>query len=144
MGNLYSIIIILFSLSGVFLAIWSWRRISASRKTANWPAAQATVIETEKSSKENNLLPLVKFEYEVDGSKYQGIVEVPYGEATMPDFADQFISKFPLGSHMTIYYDASEPTHYKQQIGISLEDKVLFGIGIGAFIMGAVYLAFNL
>ena len=138
--NLYSVIIALFAVGGAVLAAWVGLAILRKRKTAEWPATQAKVVSGEKSSAENQGLPLVKFAYQVDDRTFDGIVDVPVGEATMPEFADKFLGKYPIGSELTVYYDPSDPAEYTLKPGVDKEDWVLFYLGIATLILGAGFL----
>lgn len=144
MINLYSIIVGLFSLAGAALALWSWRGISQKRRTSNWEALEARIIAAVKQSPENDMLPLVTYQYEIDNQKYQGVVDVPSGESALPEFADQFLKKYPLDSQLTVYCNPQNPAESALKKGVNSEDWVIFSVGIGACIFGAGYFIANI
>jgi len=139
MINLYSIIVGLFTISGAITAILSWRSIKKQKMTSLWQAIEATIIESSSSSKDNNLMPLVKFDYEVNDINYQGNVELPLGEANAPGFGERFTKQYPIGSKITIYCSPENPEINTLQPGVNKESWLMLTIGTVSFLVGLTF-----
>ena len=75
MINPYSIILGLFIIAGVLTTLWGLRVMLAARRTLEWPVIEGTIDESELSSDEFDLLPRIKFSYEVEQQCYQQVLK---------------------------------------------------------------------
>jgi len=134
MYSYYSLIILIFILAGAAAAFLNGRKILKSNKTKNWPSADATIIH--KTNSNPNTAPKIYYTYQVSGNTYENKIQPPAGEETMPGFAEHFKKKYPDGEKITVFYSPDSPQRTLFSVGATTEDKLIFGIGIGAILLG--------
>ncbi len=144
MFNIYSITVGLFCLTGVVVAVWTGRNIIKKRKTTAWPSVTGRIVDVQKSSKENDSLPRVTFSYLVNNKDYQGHLDAPSGESSMPGYTDQFMKKYPVDRKIPVFYNPESPEIHVLKSGASREDWLIFTSGVSTFVIGLTFLVNNL
>lgn len=109
--NLYPIILGLVVLGGIGISIWGWRVLAASRKARQWPRVEGVIEEAELSSATNDLLPHIVFSYQVEDKQYRRAFEFPEGTHALPEFAQSYVRKYPVGARVQVYYDPGQADH---------------------------------
>ena len=140
MFNPYSIIVGLFCVAGAALALYSGANIRKKGRTASWPATKGHISESVQACKETEFLPRVVYSYTVAGKEYKNVMPMPPGESSNPDFAGRFVAQNPIGKELTIYYSPENPALSLLKVGVGTEDWVILFLGIGAMVMGLVFL----
>ena len=130
----YAIIIIFFILAGIAAVIYNGRNIAKSNKSKDWPQTNATI--THKTANNPSGAPDIFFSYTVSDSLLEKQIHPAPGEETMPGFAKHFTTKYPDGESITVYYDPADSENTLFAVGAGAEDKWMFGLGIGAILMG--------
>lgn len=135
MYSYYSLIILIFILAGLAAAIWNGRNIIQKNKSKNWPRTDGHIFykTTTLQGKEKSD---IYFNYTVDETKYEQKIEPDAGEETMPGFEAHFKKQYPDGDKITVYYDKNAPENTQFSVGASTEDKLIFGISVGAILLG--------
>lgn len=103
--NLYSLILISVAIGGIGISIWGWRILQASKRVAQWPTVQGRIETSTLSSGHNDLLPDIRYHYEVAGQNYQSRFEFPSGTHPLPEFSRSYVEKYPVGASVTVYYN---------------------------------------
>ena len=131
---MYSLIIGLFILAGFAAVFVSGRKILQSNKTLNWPHTNATL--RHEYGQNEKAAPKIYFTYQVSEVSHEKQIHPSAAEETMPDFAGHFKNKYPNGENITVYYDPDSPENTLFEVGATTENKLIFGFGVGAILMG--------
>ena len=134
MQGYYSLIILLFILAGLTAALLNGRKILQSNKRKNWPNTSAEIFYKPVSNEKK--APEIYYRYQIAGKTYEKRVQPSPGEETMPGFVEHFKKQYPEGELITVFYSPQCPEEPLLSVGATTEDKLIFGIGIGAVILG--------
>lgn len=108
--NTYAIILVIISLGGIAIALWGWQILRNSHnKTKQWPVVVGIIEISEPTSKEDELLPHIVYRYAVNGSVLRSPFEFPSGTNPMPEFAQAYVKKYPIGAQVQVYYNPQQP-----------------------------------
>ena len=107
--NYYGIILSMVLIAGIAVIVWGWKILSAARRVRQWPIAQGIVKVSELRSVQDDLLPDIEFAYIVSDKAYQKKFKFPAGMDTMPELAESYRSKYPVGSEVSVYYNPANP-----------------------------------
>jgi len=135
MFSYYSIIIILFILAGAFATFWYGKKLLNTKKNTNYLPVSARLIHKDQNTTPSGI-PEIVFLYQVNGNNYEKQILPDPGEETMPGFETHFRNKYPHESNIEIYYNPENPEEMVFSLKAAMEDKVIFGLGIGAIILG--------
>jgi hypothetical protein len=139
----YGIILALFTLSGLAMTLWGWFIIARGRKSLRWPSVDGVVEQSLLASPENDILPKIVFSYHVADRRYQRDLAVPGGDGVTPDFAESYVKKYPQGAKVQVHYNPQQPEQATLEPGPARDDWLIFSVGIGAALLGALFLIFK-
>lgn len=141
-----SLFFAVFILAGGIVAGFGVRNIIQAHESRNWLPADgkitASEVERRRSSKgRGSYSPSVKYEYTVDGQKYDGetiaigMKNVSAGQG----FARRFVSKYPAGKSVQVFYNPALPGHSVLEPGLSKRSFILFAFGISFALVGTCF-----
>ena len=140
--NYYVIILVLVTLAGIAVTLWGLKMQQQAKTRRAWPCVEGSIIESLISSKENDLLPGIRFEYQVDERNLQAAIRFPPGTQPMPEFSRSYIEKYPLGHKVTVYYNPDAPEDATLEPEGGKDNWMILGLGIGATLFGLYALIF--
>jgi hypothetical protein len=88
------------------------------------------------SSSSNDLLPDIRYRYEVAGQSYQSRFEFPSGTHPLPEFSRSYVEKYPVGASVTVYYNPQQPADSTLEPGAQ-GDWMILALGILLMVGGA-------
>ncbi|MDH3325482.1 MAG: DUF3592 domain-containing protein [Gammaproteobacteria bacterium] len=135
MHNYYSFIIFFFILAGLAAAIWNGRKIIQNNKKRNWPYTKAAIF-YKANDKPETSAPDIYFRYSVSDKHFEQKITPTPSEETIPGFAEHFKKQYPADSEINVYYEPGSPETTLFKVGATTEDKLIFGISIGAILLG--------
>jgi len=141
--NPYTIILSLFVVASLFATIWGWVIISKGRKTLTWPNVTGTIVESTSTSETDDLLPHILFSYTVSGKACRHTLEFPRGMTPTPEFTNSYMTRFPVGASVQVYYDPQNIDHATLEPGPVKGDWLIFTIGICSTLLGTLFLLFG-
>lgn len=141
--NLYAIILTLFTIAGLFICIREWRHIKSKNKSNQWLSVEGVIVESNPNNLTGNLLPIIKYSYQVEGSTYTNTLEFPPGTAAMPEFSKNYFKKYPEGKTINVFYNPKDVNQSTLEPGQQKDDWFIFGIGVLTTIAGIVFLIFG-
>jgi len=106
--NYYLIILTLVSLGGIGIALWGWQVLRSAQKIRAWPSVEGVIKESGPSSEEDDLLPHIVYGYEVDGQALRSRFEFPSGTQPLPEFAQAYVKKYPVGATVQVFYNPEQ------------------------------------
>lgn len=121
---------------------------------AEWPTALATVIYTEvavetrrnrRGKEAVRYIPVVAYEYEVDGETYQA-ARLRFGDSSQPSMeaATRTIEQFPVGAGIEVRYDPKAPNEAAVEVDPDrLEFRLIAGIALSVLALAALIIAFS-
>jgi hypothetical protein len=90
-----------------FLIWGAWKNVRLSRESTGWPTVPGTITASERVKVMWRTQPRVVYTYEIDGKSYNGnkiiLAGVPSKEI------DQVLSRYPVGSTVTVSYLPGNP-----------------------------------
>jgi len=137
--SLYSIIIVVFIISGVALMLWGWKSLQASRRRMAWPTAQGEIVVSDLQSSDDPLLPGIEYRFQVAGQAYQARFQFPAATSPSEELSKSYVARYPLGASVAVYYQADQPQRSTLEPK-SQGDWLLLAIGIVTTVMGFVFL----
>lgn len=127
--NLYSLILISVAIGGLGISVWGWRILQASKRVAQWPTVQGQIEVSAHGSGHNDLLPDIRYRYDVAGQHYQSRFEFPSGTHPLPEFSRSYVEKYPVGAGVTVYYNPQQPSDSTLEPGAQ-GDWMILALGI--------------
>ncbi len=107
--NPYIIILAIVTVSGIAISIWGWQILKASQKSRNWPSVDGVIEESTPDSVEDDLLPHIVYHYQVNGNNLRSSFQFPSGTNPLPEFAQAYVKKYPVGANVKVYYNPENP-----------------------------------
>lgn len=114
--------------------------MAQGRKTKLWPKAEGEIIQSVPASDTGDLLPLIEFTYLVDGQTLKRSFEFPSGTMPTPEFNNQYLQRYPIGKHVSVFYHPDDPNNATLEPGMAQGDWLIFVIGLIAVIVGVAML----
>ncbi len=114
---------------GLFGAI---AKIHNGTQSAQWPSAAGRISASEVVLRGRTYHPIVAYEYEVNGRRYQGDC-LGYGAKTLHDSkaqAEALLKPYPVGTHVDVYYKPASPGVSSLTAGMPRMSVALIGCGI--------------
>jgi hypothetical protein len=90
-----------------FLIWMAWKNVRLSRESTGWPTVPGTVATSERTKVLWRTQPRVTYNYEVNGKSYTGNKVILAG--VPPKETDQVLSRYPVGSPVTVSYLPGNP-----------------------------------
>ena len=129
---------------GIFGVTATDRLVTASA-TTHWPAVSGTVTSAEVIG-DRAYRPLVKYDYNVDGSPYSGEsdLEIPgFGnQSKRLDVAQKLVAEYPVGTSVPVYYNPDNPAESRLVHHVPWNTYAQLGLAIFIALAGAVILVF--
>jgi hypothetical protein len=127
--NLYSLILVVTAIGGLGISLWGWRIMQTSRRVAQWPTVTGQIALSELNGSDNDLLPDIRYRYQVDGQSYDSRFEFPSGTHPLPEFNRRYVEKYPRGAEVTVYYNPQQPADSTLEPGAQ-GDWMILALGI--------------
>ncbi len=137
--NAYSIILVLILLGGIAITAWGWRIMRQAQQKKQWPTSQGTITECEPTSRHDDLLPHIRFSYQVANKDYHQTFQFPDDTNPLPEFAQAYVKKYPVGKTVQVYYNPEQPQEATLEPSTQ-GDWMIMAIGILMVIGGAAAL----
>ena len=119
-------------------------RVKPKHRTARvWREVTGTILKSEVRFDWEDYLPVVEYQYEVDGVSYRGntIVIGPLIQFNWKGPATRVIERFPVGASVTVYVDPTNPRRAVLQPSVDRNLPLfLITFGIFALIVVAILL----
>jgi hypothetical protein len=138
--NPYTIILGLFTLTGLLATVWGYVIIARARQTLRWPHVEGIIEESNLSSAKDDLLPHIVFRYTVAEQTYRQPMEFAGDITPSQEFAKSYVEKYPVGRKTQVYYQPDNPRRATLEPGLGRGDWLVFAIGLGSLIFGVVLL----
>jgi hypothetical protein len=91
-----------------YLLWMAWKNIRLARESAAWPGVAGSVTASERTKRAWRTQPRVTFRYQVDGKDYRGS-NIVIGGGVNPKETDTILSRYPMGSAVTVHYLPKDP-----------------------------------
>ncbi len=127
--NLYPVILAAVALGGIGISVWGWQTLQHARKVQAWPTVSGVIEACEATSAANDLLPDIVFSYQVAGRNYRRSFTFPDGTHPLPEFTRQYMTRYPVGKTVNIYYQPEQPENATLEPG-SQGDWMILALGI--------------
>lgn len=138
--NPYIIILAVVTVGGIAITIWGWQALKASQKRRDWPNVEGVIEESAPSSTHDDLLPHIVYRYEISGENLRRTFEFPSGTNPLPEFADTYVKKYPVGAKVRVYYNPHQPQESTLEPGARGDWMILvLGILMVAGGVGALF-----
>ncbi|NOX76639.1 MAG: DUF3592 domain-containing protein [Gammaproteobacteria bacterium] len=137
--NLYPVILVLVALGGIAISAWGWKTLAKSREARAWPTTTGVIRESQLTSKTNDLLPHIVFDYQFEGQKYTRVFEFPEGTHPLPEFSQSYLNKYPVGKEVMVYCQPQRPEIATLEPGAQ-GDWMILALGILMAVSGALTL----
>lgn len=123
------------ALLGLFMALpGAWWVIQAQASTS-WPTADGKVlrseVRTQRTGNTSSHEPLVIYQYQVEGKSYRRdrpTISRQPSKTTAP--AEEVVARYPVGTQVTVYYDAADPATSVLEPGVTLRTAALLLAGM--------------
>lgn len=136
----YVIVIILFILAGAATALWGLAVVAQGRKSQGWPSTEGVIEKSQPSSEEDDLLPEIVFRYSAAGRDHVKTFEFPRGISPHPQLSVDYVTRYPVGARVRVYYDPADPSRATLEPGVGRGDWMIFVLGASAILLGLVAL----
>ena len=140
MFNPYTIILVLFILSGLIASLWGWKIIAQGKKTLHWPTTQGMIQTSSANTRHGDLLPHIEFRYSVDGVEHQCPVTFSGDITPSEEFCNSYLTKYPHGKEVLVYYDPANADNATLEPGVNQGDSIVFVIGAITLLLGIIFL----
>lgn len=140
MLNPYTVVLGLFIVAGAATTLWGWWIIRNARQSLRWPTEEGAIEHAEAQPETDDLLPRIEFSYTVSDQRYLTAVHFPSGTTPTPELSRQYLEKYPVGRHVTVYYDPQRPQHATLEPGMAQGDWMIFALGLIATAIGIAML----
>lgn len=133
---------------GAAMAVRSKKTITEAKASSKWPSTQGHITQSTVTFGPGGVhgtrlyRPEIEYEYEVSGVK-QRANAVSFGPLTAlsdPQFANDRVAKFPVGKAVAVFYNPENPEEAILEPGTNAGAYIMFGIGLGVFIGGAIFI----
>jgi hypothetical protein len=139
----YVLIQVFFIIAGIISTIWGWVLITKARRSKTWPSVEAEIVSSKRGLVQNDLLPEIVFNYAVEGRGYTKTQEFPSDLTPDKEFTDSFLKKYPAGARVQAYYNPYDPEQATLETGFISGNWMVFALGIGMTLFGALSLIFS-
>lgn len=143
MFNPYTIILSIFALTGLLATVWGYIIIARARRTLRWPHVEGLIEESALSSGQDDLLPHIVYRYTVGDSTYHKTLNFSGDITPTQEFSKSYVEKYPVGRQVPVYYQPDNPQNATLEPGLGRGDWLVFALGLGTLIFGAVFLIFG-
>ncbi|HHJ80561.1 MAG TPA: DUF3592 domain-containing protein [Candidatus Tenderia electrophaga] len=137
--NPYFIMLTLVIVGGIGITAWGWQVLRKSHKVKQWPSVEGVIEESELSSEQDDLLPHIAYRYDVNGQTLRCVFEFPNGTQPLPEFAQAYVKKYPVGAKVQVFYDPQQMQHSTLEPG-SQGDWMILVVGVFMALGGAIAL----
>ncbi|HGX92176.1 MAG TPA: DUF3592 domain-containing protein [Candidatus Tenderia sp.] len=137
--NPYVIILVLVLLGGIAITGWGWRVMRQAQQKKQWPTTEGTITECEPVSKDDDLLPHIVFNYQVAGTHYSRPFQFPDDTNPLPEFAQAYVKKYPVGKTVQVFYHPEQPQEATLEPA-TRGDWMILAIGVLMLLGGAAAL----
>lgn len=134
----YAILVFLFGTAGVILIMFSLYQIIRNRKKHHWYKIQAHISAVSRSSSENQGLPLVIYDYELNNQSFQGSIAPTEQHLELEEFAKKFLEKYKIGEPIEIYVDPDQHEISCLSIAVPGEQWLILSLGFGALLTAVI------
>jgi hypothetical protein len=107
--------LIILAIFGIFLFRRSQQSNAARQAAQSWASTSGTVftstIQVRRTGRSRSEIPVVMYQYEVNGQPYQGNViraGSQFGQIRVMGDAQRTIARYPVGSQVVVYYNPAE------------------------------------
>ena len=138
MLNPYSIILGVFVFTGFLVTVWGSRIIITARKTSQWPWVEGTIIESRLDSSQNDIFPKIRYEFSVNGNRYERALTFPADVTPTQEYSEQYINKYPSHAKVKVYYNPLQPGLATLEPGLAKGDWLVVAIGLSMMVIGAL------
>lgn len=127
-----------FLLGALFLGLGVFGN-AMSYRTSRWPAAGGVVIESRVApvGRSGPDEAVVRYRYTVNGQRFEGD-RIGYVRPRSQSQARQFVDDHPVGSDVTVFYDAAHPERAVLIRGVNAFGLIATGAGVALLIAGFV------
>lgn len=141
--NPYVIILGAFTATGIAATIYGWIIIARAKKSRRWPSTEGVIESSKRGMEDNDLLPEIVFSYTVDGRSRTQTQQFPKDLTPDKEFTDSYLTKYPAGARVSVYYDPGNPDRATLETGFMSGDWMVFALGLGMAVFGFLFLFFG-
>ncbi len=106
--TLYMILVSLTAIGGFITSYQGWKRYQTTKKSNQWPSVTGTIIASEPAQTLEEL-PVIIFSYEIGDEQFQRQFDFPSNDAPLPELAQSYSKKYPLGKEVTVFFQPDTP-----------------------------------
>jgi hypothetical protein len=129
-----SFFLLIFMAVGIGLSIWGWTVLQDARASESWPTTSGEILSAnvriDNDDDGTSYFGDVSFRYVVNDSVYTSD-NVSFGQygSSNRGRAEDIVAKYPVGSQVTVYYDANDPQTAALEPGVTWSSYLLLGMG---------------
>lgn len=131
--NYYSLILALLSLAGFAVMIWGIIGWLQTKKQRAWPNTQGSITH---ASAGDDLLPDIRYRYQVSGKEYNNQLRLPPATEPSEELNQSLLKRYPAGSPVDVRYDPDTPDNASIGEGDHAADWLIIAIGLLGFLFG--------
>jgi hypothetical protein len=122
--------LVIIAIIGIGLTFLGILKIKKTEEAKRWPVARGIVISSNVAGA-IKYYPSVEYKYTIDSVEYNSnrISNVNFNTKKR-DVVEKFLTKFPIGSEIKVYYNGSEPSEAFLEPGINTGNILLLAFGI--------------
>lgn len=130
---------------GIFLVVVGLRYVSGGGKVGKWALADGRILSAEIAERESmdaeskmvSRTPIIRYEYEVEGKRYesQRVSNVGLTSNWSPEI-DELLGRYPAGSEVWVFYDPSDPSSAVLEPVAKLPDYARIMVGLLLIVLG--------
>jgi len=132
--NYYVIILIIVIVGGISVTVWGAGGMVIKARQRHWPKTLGTISSC--ASVDDDMLPDVTFNYEVDGVTRSGRISFPSGTHPTEQLATKVENDHPIGSPVEVWYNPEKPDESLTGEGMRRGDLFITLIGIALTLTG--------
>lgn len=123
------------ALCGLALLYVAWRARSRGAASTSWPTVRARILTAELKRVKHSFLPVITYQYAVDGKSYTGSRVVFRSSHGNEAEGKRLIEAYPVNSDRNVHYNPANPAD------AVLEPGVQGGMGMIIFALAVVAVA---
>jgi len=130
--------IALFFLGILLICFAIWLR-QMGRRSSQWPFIRGIIVASELRHTNDDTSVHIAYEYSISGKTYTSNLVSYSGLANASVERDALISRYPVGTKVSVYYDPSNPSRAVLQPGGSTTWRIPMAAGAILAVVGLLY-----
>ncbi len=115
--------------------IWGLKILRSAQKTRLWPSVSGTITISQLNNEDDELLPKICFNYQVNDAEYNNTLQFPADTTPSKELSQTYVDRYPAGAQVEVYYNHQQPDQATLEPGGHPGDWLVFLFGLGATIL---------